>query len=94
MNPAEWLDFMAEHKEHTVEQIRTHLPEIDTRKKDDDDEIFDIIEGDVFPISPREVVLLDLLPEIKMPNDLGLQLLPSVPYVMPINLTRRPVQPS
>ena len=29
MNPAEWFDFMAEHKEHVVKQIRTHLPDVD-----------------------------------------------------------------
>lgn len=29
MNPAEWFDFMAEHKEHIVEEIRAHLPDVD-----------------------------------------------------------------
>ena len=27
MNPAEWINFVAEHKEYLIGQIRCHLPE-------------------------------------------------------------------
>lgn len=74
-----------------MKRYKRSIPEIDTRRKYNDDEIFETIDGAVFQIFPAEVVLLDLQPEISIPNDLGLHLLPSVPYASPVaNVSTRP----
>ncbi len=61
-------------------RYKTGVGMIDTRKQYEEEELFNVRGEGTFTLSPGDVYILELEPELHVPDDMGISLLHQMPY--------------